>query len=434
MTNAQRGSRVVFVGNIPYDMSEEQLVEVFSEVGKVVGFRLVNDRDTGKFKGYGFCEFEDPETAASAVRNLNEVDVGGRPLRIDFADIDPLMEGRSTQHGQFDQEDVRRRAALAGRAGRPGTFGHAAAGGGPQPGGAPQWGNRAGRDNGYGDRMQDGGFGGGGPGGFGQQGAPPAGPGGAVLPPNLPTGVPLPPGVGATDAITQTLATLPPNQLLDIMGQMKALTATSPDQARALLTGHPQLAYALFQAMLMMNVVDPAILQRILGASGAVPPAAAAVAAAVPAVAGGPPPPPPTGPMSGPLGYGGPMATGTPPHHPMSQGPPGPPPPMGRPAPAPYDYTGGPSATHTPPGPYSRPAPTPPHGMARPPGVAPPPPPPSAPAGAAGGLGALAGQNLGEEQRQLLMQVLQLTPDQINALPPDQKASIMQLKAQFGQA
>ncbi|EPQ30451.1 uncharacterized protein PFL1_01977 [Pseudozyma flocculosa PF-1] len=258
MTNAQRGSRVVFVGNIPYDMSEEQLVEVFSEVGKVVGFRLVNDRDTGKFKGYGFCEFEDPETAASAVRNLNEVD----------------------------------------------------------PGGAPQWGNRAGRDNGYGDRMQDGGFGGGGPGGFGQQGAPPAGPGGAVLPPNLPTGVPLPPGVGATDAITQTLATLPPNQLLDIMGQMKALTATSPDQARALLTGHPQLAYALFQAMLMMNVVDPAILQRIL----------------------------------------------------------------------------------------------------------------------AGGLGALAGQNLGEEQRQLLMQVLQLTPDQINALPPDQKASIMQLKAQFGQA
>lgn len=46
------------VGNIPYDVSEEQLINVFSEVGRVVDFRLVNDRDQGKFKGYGFCEYE----------------------------------------------------------------------------------------------------------------------------------------------------------------------------------------------------------------------------------------------------------------------------------------------------------------------------------------------------------------------------------------
>ena len=46
------------VGNIPYDVSEEQLVNVFSEVGRVVDFRLVSDRDQGKFKGYGFCEYE----------------------------------------------------------------------------------------------------------------------------------------------------------------------------------------------------------------------------------------------------------------------------------------------------------------------------------------------------------------------------------------
>ncbi|KAN0064803.1 hypothetical protein ACQY0O_001860 [Thecaphora frezii] len=394
----RRGSAV---GNIPYDMSEEQLVEVFQEVGKVVGFRLVNDRDTGKFKGYGFCEFEDPETAASAVRNLNDVDVGGRPLRIDFADIDPLMEGRTTQHGQFDQEDVRRRAAAAGRAGRPGNFGHASGGGAP-------WGNRANRDNGYGDRMQDTGYGGS-AGGFGPPGGGPAGAGGA-LPPNLPAGVPLPLGVAATDAITQTLAALPPNQLLDILAQMKSLTTTSPEQARTLLTGHPQLAYALFQALLMMNVVDPAILQRILAASGTVPPAAVAAAAG---------PPPSAAPMAPGLAYGAPsMGTGTPPHHGVPSGPAAP---IGRAPPAPYDYSGGPPATHTPPGPYGRPMATPSHAAPRPPGVAPPPPP-------------AAGQNLGEEQRQLLMQVLQLTPDQINALPPDQKASIMQLKAQFGQA
>lgn len=50
-------SKVVFVGNVPYDMGEEQLIEVFKSVGQVVGFRLVFDRDTGKPRGYGFCEF-----------------------------------------------------------------------------------------------------------------------------------------------------------------------------------------------------------------------------------------------------------------------------------------------------------------------------------------------------------------------------------------
>jgi cleavage stimulation factor subunit 2 len=52
-------SRVVFVGNIPYDGTELQLTEQFSEVGPVVSFRLVHDRDTGKPKGFGFCEYKD---------------------------------------------------------------------------------------------------------------------------------------------------------------------------------------------------------------------------------------------------------------------------------------------------------------------------------------------------------------------------------------
>jgi len=378
-------------------MSEEQLTDVFREVGKVVGFRLVNDRETGKFKGYGFCEFEDPETAASAVRNLNEVEVGGRPLRISFADIDPLMEGRSTQHGQFDQEDLRKRAAAVGRAGRPGTFGHGGGRGGGAGGGG--WQQRGPMDNGFGQRQFGGGPGGPPYGGSGgpHMGGPPGGYGGPMgasggapvaLPPNLPAGVPLPAGVGATDAITQTLATLPPNQLLDIMGQMKSLVATSPDQARALLSGHPQLAYALFQAMLMMNVVDPEILQRILAASGAVP---GASAAAVPPH------------MQQGVNNGG--GSATPPQHYGGPPPPGQYPPAARP----------------PPGQYGQPG----YGAQPPAQQGPPANDPAA---------ALAGQNLPEEQKALLMQVLQLTQDQINALPPDQKASILQLKAQFGQA
>jgi cleavage stimulation factor subunit 2 len=53
-------SRVVFVGNIPYDLSETQIIEIFQEVGQVIGFRLVFDRDTGKPKGYGFCTYTVP--------------------------------------------------------------------------------------------------------------------------------------------------------------------------------------------------------------------------------------------------------------------------------------------------------------------------------------------------------------------------------------
>ena len=47
--------------------------------------RLVYDRETGKPKGYGFCEYADQETAQSAMRNLNNHDFNGRPLRVGYA-------------------------------------------------------------------------------------------------------------------------------------------------------------------------------------------------------------------------------------------------------------------------------------------------------------------------------------------------------------
>lgn len=236
-------SRVVFVGNIPYDMSEEQLISIFSEVGPVAGFRLVFDRDTGKPKGYGFCEFNDPETAASAVRNLNDVDVGGRSLRIDWADVDPVFQGRTTQMGQIDGELPRREGRRPGNpAGGPNMMGGQQ--GGFQRQGGPQYGQ------GFGGPAQGGPGGPGGPGpmGMGMGMGMGGGPGGPAMgmPPQqgpyggqqqqpqqgtaplnynttdgLPPGVNLPPGQNATDAITQTLATLPPDQLLDIMGQIK---------------------------------------------------------------------------------------------------------------------------------------------------------------------------------------------------------------------
>lgn len=51
----------------------------------IFAFRLVYDRETGKPKGYGFCEYQDQETALSAMRNLNGREFNGRALRVDNA-------------------------------------------------------------------------------------------------------------------------------------------------------------------------------------------------------------------------------------------------------------------------------------------------------------------------------------------------------------
>ncbi|RPA95898.1 hypothetical protein L873DRAFT_1812245 [Choiromyces venosus 120613-1] len=82
---AYQSSSIVFVGNIPFGLPETQIVEIFSAVGRVVCFRLVFDRETGRSKGYGFAEYVDDETAASAVRNLDNYEILGRKLRVDYS-------------------------------------------------------------------------------------------------------------------------------------------------------------------------------------------------------------------------------------------------------------------------------------------------------------------------------------------------------------
>lgn len=61
-----------------------EIFELFTFVSSL-GFRLVYDRETGKPKGYGFCEYQDQETALSAMRNLNGREFSGRALRVDNA-------------------------------------------------------------------------------------------------------------------------------------------------------------------------------------------------------------------------------------------------------------------------------------------------------------------------------------------------------------
>lgn len=75
----------IFVGNIPYNATEGQVKALCEEVGPVVSFRIVTDKDTGKPKGFGFCEYRDESTAFSALRNLQDCELNGRRLKVNFA-------------------------------------------------------------------------------------------------------------------------------------------------------------------------------------------------------------------------------------------------------------------------------------------------------------------------------------------------------------
>ena len=80
----------------------------------------------------------------------------------------------------------------------------------------------------------------------------------------LPTGVDLPPNLKCSDAISQTLNQLPAPQLLDVLTQMKAMAISEPQRATEILKSAPQLSYALFQALILMNLVDPKILAQVV--------------------------------------------------------------------------------------------------------------------------------------------------------------------------
>ncbi|KAL3229506.1 mRNA 3'-end-processing protein RNA15 [Nakaseomyces bracarensis] len=85
-------SRVVYVGSIPYDQTEEQILDLCSNVGPVVSLKMMFDPQTGKSKGYAFVQFRDLESSASAVRNLNGYQLGSRLLKCGYSSNSDISE------------------------------------------------------------------------------------------------------------------------------------------------------------------------------------------------------------------------------------------------------------------------------------------------------------------------------------------------------
>jgi RNA recognition motif-containing protein len=77
-------SKRIYVGNLPFSSTEEDIQTLFGTYGEVIQVYLPNDRETGRPRGFGFVEMED-DAAAKAIQALDGKEFGGRSLRVNEA-------------------------------------------------------------------------------------------------------------------------------------------------------------------------------------------------------------------------------------------------------------------------------------------------------------------------------------------------------------
>ncbi len=78
-------SKKLYVGNLNYTTTEEELNTLFSNCGKVVSVSLITDRDTGQSKGFGFVEMEADDGAQKAIKELDGSQLHGRSIKVNEA-------------------------------------------------------------------------------------------------------------------------------------------------------------------------------------------------------------------------------------------------------------------------------------------------------------------------------------------------------------
>ena len=82
----------IYVGNLSFDVNEEDLRKAFEEFGKIASVNLIKDKYSGQSRGFGFVEMSDKADAQSAVKGLNGKELKGRALSVNEAR--PRSEGR----------------------------------------------------------------------------------------------------------------------------------------------------------------------------------------------------------------------------------------------------------------------------------------------------------------------------------------------------
>lgn len=375
----------VFVGNISYDTTEEKLKDVFSQVGNVMSFRLLYDSNTGRAKGYGFCEYEDKETAMSARRNLNGTIVNGRPLRVDHTDSDKQFAAANGLAIPPSSSSPPHSTSVS----TPSNNGMAVADGTS---------NVPAETNALASNIA-------------VSNSPPGVQGGGQAP-SHPV---LPPPLGNTSPPTTFMS---PADIHQTMMYVKKAVLQHPNEMRELLTANPRLAHAILQGQIMLGMIPPPLM---------------------------PPPPPPTG--TGPIpplatNHPPPSLPSLPTlptlPTPSAHTPPGPPPPPNTPAPSTQDSLPHPGRNHAMQNIAHLPLLNGPHPSLMP-NISPhadnisPQPHPLTPMPTTQQLPVLPqSDEMVDEQTAILSRVINLTPQEIDELSPEHRQYVLQLKQIVG--
>ena len=75
----------LYVGGLPYQSTEQDLIDLFEQVGQVASATVITDRETGRSKGFGFVEMADDEEARTAIERLNGSTLGNRTITVNEA-------------------------------------------------------------------------------------------------------------------------------------------------------------------------------------------------------------------------------------------------------------------------------------------------------------------------------------------------------------
>ncbi len=140
----------LFVAGLPYDLYDDELVEIFEKFGTIASAKVAIDKDTGKSRGFAFVEMPNEEEAREAIEHLNDISLGKKPLVVKEADEKGGQGGGGGSYG-----------------GGGGYGGNRGGGGGGNRGGGGGYGGNRGGGGGYGgNRGGGGGNRGGGGGGY----------------------------------------------------------------------------------------------------------------------------------------------------------------------------------------------------------------------------------------------------------------------------
>ncbi len=76
----------IYVGQLPYNVKEDELMEIFSEFGEIANLNLIKDRFSGQSKGFGFIEMPNNSEADKAIKALNKTMLHGREIKVNQAE------------------------------------------------------------------------------------------------------------------------------------------------------------------------------------------------------------------------------------------------------------------------------------------------------------------------------------------------------------